>query len=127
MIARNERPHTAENGEGPESAATVNRCNDNFTTTNLSEHDRGSMSARDDVGEGATERNAHPVVEPVSEDTGVHRSQNNLSALRCGAAVRLDLLHAQRFGVVNIEGNSVWLRHAHGWILKVPKWRVIVG
>jgi len=127
MTARNQRPPTAGNGEGPESAATLNRCNDDFITTILSEHDRESVSARDEVGEGGTTTNAYVVAEPVNEDAGGHRSQNELSALRPGASVRMDLLSDELFTVADFGKTHIWLRHAHGWILQVPKWRVTVG
>ena len=126
MIPRNQRPPTAGNGEGPENATTGNRCNQNSSTTVSLERGE-SVSARDEVGEGGTTTNAYVVAEPVNEDAGGHRSQNELSALRSGASVRLDLLSDEPFTVADFGKTHIWLRHAHGWILQVPKWRVTVG
>ena len=53
MIPRNKRPPTAGNGEGPESAATVNRCNPNSSTTTWLKRDRFAGWAV--VREGVTE------------------------------------------------------------------------
>ena len=127
MDGSNDWPPTAGNGEGPESATIGNRCNQNSSTTVLPKRDNFCASLKDLVGEGDWTLNAHPVIDPVIQDVGGHRHRNTPPELRHGAPVRVDLLHAQQFNVVDAQGNCDWRRHAHGWILPVPKWRLTLG
>jgi hypothetical protein len=55
MMPRNERPPTAGNGKGPESATTVNRCSANSSTIIFLKRDRCGVSVQDVVCEGVTE------------------------------------------------------------------------
>lgn len=41
-----------------------------------------------------------------------------------GGAVRLDIFPDEHFTVDEVRRTDLWLRHAHGWNLKAPKWRV---
>lgn len=53
-----------------------------------------------------------------------HQSEDDTPSVSIGASVRLNVLPDERFTVADVRKTHILLRHIHGWILQVPKWRV---